>query len=176
MTVVVRAQGDVAGIAASARQEIKAIDKNLPVTSEPMVRIFSRSTANRRYNVILLGAFAGLALLLAAVGIYGVISYAVSQSTRELGIRVALGARAMDVLKLVIGHGMRLAVIGVAIGIFAALALTRWMRTLLYQVTATDPMIFGVASLLLIIIALLACYIPARRATKVDPLVALRYE
>ena len=176
MTIVVRGKGDATDLAAVTRREMKAVGKNLPMTFAGMDQVVSRSTANRRYNLILLGTFAGLALLLAAIGIYGVISYAVSQSTRELGIRVALGAQASDVLKLVIGQGILLAGAGVGIGIAGALALTRLMTTLLYEVRATDPWIFAGVSLLLILVALLACYVPARRATKVDPLVALRYE
>ena len=176
MTVVVRAKGETASLVAPVRQEVKAIDKNLPVSFGAMAQVFASSTANRRYNVILLGAFAALALLLAVIGIYGVMSYAVSQSTRELGIRIALGAQALDVLKLVIGQGMILAVAGVGLGVVGAFALTRLMANLLYQVTATDPVIFIGVSLLLVIVALIACYVPARRAMKVDPMVALRYE
>lgn len=176
MTVVVRAKGDAAGIAGAVRQEAKAIDDKLPVKIEAMEQILSRSTATRRYNVFLLGTFAFQALLLAIIGIYGVMSYAVSQSTRELGIRIALGAQAKDVLRLVVGQGLVLAAVGAVIGIAGAFALTRLMSNLLYGVTATDPLIFTGVSLLLFIVTLIACYIPARRATKVDPMVALRCE
>lgn len=176
MTVLVRTKGDPSSLAASLRQQVQAIDKNLPVKFAAMEEVFDRSTANRRYNVVLLGVFALLALLLSVIGIYGVMSYAVSSSTREIGIRLALGAQTKDVMKLVIGQGMVLAVIGVGIGLAGALALTRLMTTLLFGVTTTDPTIFSLVPLLLVAVALLACYLPARRAVRIDPMVALRYE
>jgi len=176
MTVVVRVKGDPASMVAAIRQEAKAIDRNLPVKFEAMERVFSRSTANRRYNFILLGIFAALALVLSVIGIYGVMSYAVSQSTKEIGIRIALGAQRSDVMKLVMGQGTVLAGVGVGLGIAGAFVLTRLMASLLYEVTATDPIVFTVVSLLLVIVALTACYIPARRAIRIDPMVALRCE
>jgi putative ABC transport system permease protein len=176
MTVVVRARDEATTLAASLRQEVKAIDKNLPVSVAAMDQVFARTTATRRFNAILVGVFAALALVLSMIGLYGVMSYAVSQSTREIGIRLALGAQTGDILKLVIGNGMILSVIGVVIGLIGAFALTRLMVGLLYGVTATDALTFVVVSLLLVIVALMACYIPARRAMKVDPMVALRYE
>ncbi|HKZ03657.1 MAG TPA: FtsX-like permease family protein, partial [Pyrinomonadaceae bacterium] len=132
--------------------------------------------ADRRFSMILLDAFAVVALLLASLGLYGVISYLVGQRTHELGIRIALGAQRTNVLRLVLGQGMKMALGGVALGLVAALGLTRLMAKMLYGVSTTDPVTFAVISLLLITVALLACFIPARRATRVDPLIALRYE
>jgi putative ABC transport system permease protein len=176
MTLIVRAKGEPTNLTVALRQEVKAVDKNLPVSVAAMEQVFARTTANRRFNAILLSVFAALALSLAVIGLYGVMSYAVSQSTREIGIRLALGAQAGDILKLVVGHGMILSVIGLAIGLAGAFALTRLMAGLLYGVTATDSLTFAGVSLLLVIVALIACYLPARRAMKVDPMVALRYE
>ena len=176
MIVTVRTKGEPAQLSATLRQEVKALDANLPVSFEAMDEVFARSTADRRYNVSLLGAFAALALLLAVIGIYGVMSYAVTQSTKEIGIRLALGAQTRDVLRLVVGQGLVLTVLGVVIGLIAAFALTRLMTTLLFSVNATDPLTYSVVALLLLGVALVACYIPARRATKVDPLIALRSE
>ena len=129
-----------------------------------------------RFNLVLVGIFATTALLLAAVGIYGVMSYLVEQQTREIGIRSALGAKRSHVLKLVIGRGLGMASIGIVLGLSASLGLTRFLASLLYGVTAIDPMTFIFISILLLMVSVLACYIPARRATKIDPLVALRYE
>ena len=141
-----------------------------------MSEVAAGSFAERRFNMTLLSLFAGLALVLAAIGIYGVMSNAVTQRTQEIGIRLALGARAVDVLKLIIRDALALVCIGVALGLAGAYALTRLMTTLLFGVTPTDGLTIAVVSAVLIGIALLACFIPARRATKVDPLVALRYE
>jgi putative ABC transport system permease protein len=174
MIVLARVRGEPAGLAAALRKELKAVDAKLPVSFDTMGQILARSTATRRYNVILLGAFAALALTLAVLGIYGVMSYAVSQSAREIGIRMALGAQAGDVLKLVVGQGLSLTVIGVGAGTAGAFALTRLLENLLFEITTTDPLTFVGMPVLLVSVALVACYIPARRATKVDPLLALR--
>jgi ABC-type antimicrobial peptide transport system permease subunit len=138
--------------------------------------VIADSLASQRFLMILLDAFAVVALLLASLGLYGVISYLVGQRTHELGIRLALGAQRKDVLRLVLSHGMKMALAGVALGLVGALGLTRLLGKMLYGVSTTDPLTFGVIALLLTAVALLACFVPARRATKVDPLVALRYE
>jgi len=177
MSFAARTQGNTAGIAHDLKQEIWKVDSQLPVTRvETMSEVAASSFAARRFNMSLLSVFAGLALVLAAVGIYGVMSNAVTQRTQEIGIRLALGARTIDVLKLIIRDGLMLVSIGVAVGLAGAYALTRLMTTLLFGVTPTDGLTIGVVTAVLIGIALLACFIPARRATRVDPLVALRYE
>ncbi len=144
--------------------------------AQTMDEIISGSIANQWFSMILLGTFAGLALLLSSIGIYGVISYLVGQQTREIGIRIALGAQRGDVLRLILGNGARMALLGVVIGIGAAFGLTRLMGKMLYGVSATDPITFALVAIVLMLVALTACYIPARRAMRVDPLVALRYE
>ena len=141
-----------------------------------MNEVIAESLAQRRFAMILLGAFAAAALLLASLGIYGVISYLVGQRTHEIGIRVALGASRAQILKLVLGHGLKMTLAGVALGLVAAFGLMRLIRTMLYGVGPNDVATFAIVAVLLTVIALLACYIPARRATKVDPLVALRNE
>ena len=146
------------------------------MTSFRMGRAISASVAEDRFRTVLLSAFAGLALLLAIVGVYGVVTFTVNQRTHEIGIRMALGAEKSDVLKLVVGQGFRLTLIGVTIGIAGALGLTRFLSSLLYEVKPTDPLTFFVVFLILTGVALLASYIPARRATKVDPMAALRCE
>lgn len=177
MTFVARTQGSPEAMGQPIKQQIWKADAQLPVTKvQSMNEVASGSFAARRFNMLLLAIFAGLALVLAAVGIYGVMSYAVTQRTQEIGIRMALGARGIDVLTLILRNGLALTLSGVAIGISGALALTRLLRTLLFGVAPTDAFTFVAVSAALIIVALLACYLPARRATKVDPLVALRYE
>jgi putative ABC transport system permease protein len=142
----------------------------------PMTQVVSNTVAARRFNTLLLGIFAGLATVLTSIGLYGVISYLVAQRRHEIGIRMALGAERRDVLKLVIQQGTRLALVGVGIGLLGAWGLTRFLRTMLFGVTPSDPLTFVTVSLLLMSVALLASFIPARRAAKVDPMVALRYE
>ena len=167
----------LSSLAAAIRRQAQAIEPNEPVNQVvTMDERLSNSVAQRRFQMLLLGVFAGLALVIATVGIYGVISYAVSQRTQEIGIRMALGAQAIDVLLMVVWRGMSLALIGVAIGLAAALALTRIIQNLLFNVSATDPAIFAIIVLLLVGVAFIASYIPALRATKLDPLIALRSE
>jgi putative ABC transport system permease protein len=177
MNLVVRSSGDPSNLAPAVRTQVWVDDKNLAIANlTTMKDLVSSSITQQRFILLLLGCFAALALLLAAIGIYGVMSYAVTQRTHEIGIRMALGARRGDVLKLVVRNGITLALIGIAIGLVLAFALTRLMASLLFGVTPTDPMTFASVSAGLVIVALVACFIPARRATKVDPLVALRYE
>jgi putative ABC transport system permease protein len=177
MSLVVRAVQDPTALVQPIRREVQALDPNLPVYNvQTMEAVIGKSVSDRRLNMTLLAIFAGVAMLLSMVGIYSVMSYTVTQNTREIGIRMALGAQARDVLKLVVGQGLTLTMIGVGVGVAGALILTRLMESLLYGVKATDPLTFLAVSVLLIAVALLACYWPARRATKVDPMIALRYE
>jgi putative ABC transport system permease protein len=177
MIIVARTAVDPASLAGSIRQEAWAIDKDQPVFDvRTMQEVRSLSVGLQKFNSLMIGIFALVALLLASIGIYGVMAFAVTQRTQEIGIRMALGARAPDVLKLVVVNGMRLAVLGLVIGLVASWALTRFISSLLYGVTPTDPLTFSVVSVCLLAAAFLACYLPARRATKVDPLEALRYE
>jgi putative ABC transport system permease protein len=176
LAVMIRTSSDPLSLAGAARQAIKSLDKDLPVTITTMDQIFSNSVAGQRFNTLLLGVFASLALILATVGVFGVINYSVAQRTHELGIRLALGAQRSDVFRLVVGQGLVLALIGVAIGVVGAFAVTRLISGLLYGVSPTDSLTFVLVSVLVTGVAMLASYIPARRATKVDPLVALRYE
>jgi putative ABC transport system permease protein len=171
------ARADAPGILEAVTREVQSIEKDLPVTEVATLdEILAREISPRRFNTILLSLFAAIALLLAAVGIYGVMSYTVAQRTHEVGVRVALGAQASDVMSLVVGQGMKLVVTGIAIGLPAAFALTQLIRSFLYEISATDPWTFTLIALLLTAVALAACYIPARRATRIDPMVALRYE
>jgi putative ABC transport system permease protein len=175
MTLVVRTASDPAGFAPAVRNEVRTLDKEQAVFGiATLEELMGASIALRRFLMLLLLSFASAALALAAVGIYGVISSAVTQRTREIGLRMALGAQTRDVLGLVVRQGMTLTLIGAAIGLIAALGLTRLIKNLLFGVSTTDPATFLVIALLLALVALLACYLPARRATKVDPMVALR--
>ncbi|HSF23530.1 MAG TPA: ABC transporter permease [Blastocatellia bacterium] len=176
-SIVVRTDANSTGIVAAVKSQIWSVDPDQPIPSiGAMDRVVANSVAPRRFNMLLLGLFAGVALVLAAVGIYGVISYTVSQRTHEIGVRVALGARGSDVLKLVVGQGLTLALTGVGVGLAAAFGLTRLMTSLLFGVSPTDGTTFAVFAILLTGVALAACVVPARRAIKVDPMVALRYE
>jgi ABC-type antimicrobial peptide transport system permease subunit len=173
----VRADGDPLNLVPAVRGAIQAIDRDQPISSiRTMEEMVARSVSQRRFNMLLLAVFASVALLLAAVGIYGVMSYSVEQRTHEIGLRMALGAQTSDVLRLVLGQGMKLVAMGVALGLIAASALTRLISGLLFEIRATDPVTYVAIALLLVAVALLACYIPARRAAKVDPGVSLRFE
>jgi putative ABC transport system permease protein len=177
MAMVVRTKSDPAASLGAVRREVSAADKELAVFSvATMEQLLSDSVALRRFSMLLLGVFAALAVALAGVGIYGVVSYSVAQRTREIGVRVALGARPRDVLRLVLGRGLGLAAAGIALGLAGGMALTRVISSLLFGVGARDPVTFATTAALLAAVALLACLAPARRATKVDPMVALRYE
>jgi putative ABC transport system permease protein len=174
--LVVRGAGDPTLLVSAIRETIRAVDKNVPVEFTAMDALLADSVAQRRFQMRLLALFAGMALMLAAVGIYGVIAYSVSQRTHEIGIRMALGAERADVVRMVIGQGMRMAAVGTAMGILGAVALSRILSAQLYEVSAIDAGTYLAVSLLLLTVALVATYIPARRATAADPLVALRYE
>jgi putative ABC transport system permease protein len=177
MVTVVRTDIDSAGLASAVRGAIAAVDKDQPVLmTRTMADIYSDSVAQRRFNTALVVAFGTLALLLAVVGVYGLMAFAVTQRTHEMGVRIALGAERWDVVKLVLGQGLRLAFFGIALGLAVAFFLTRFFSKLLFNVPQTDPATFIIVSLCLGGIALLASYIPARRAMRVDPMVALRYE
>jgi len=173
----VRTQADPSAMTQAVKEQIWKVDPQLPITKvQSMNEVAAASFDARRFNMLLLTLFAGLALVLAAVGVYGVMSYAVTQRTHEIGIRMALGAQVGNVMRRVMKGGLVIAAVGVAIGLAGAFALTRLMSSLLFDVAPTDKATFAGVSLTLLLIALAACYIPARRATKVDPLQALRYE
>ncbi|MFL6277888.1 MAG: ABC transporter permease [Blastocatellia bacterium] len=176
LSIMLRAP-NASSFAAAIRQEVQAVDNDQPVHDVMMMeQLVSRSVAPRRLSMALFALFGGVAMLLAGIGIYGVMSYAVTQRTHEIGVRMALGAKRRDVLRLVVGQGMRLAFVGVTVGLITALAATRLMKSLLFAVSATDVMTFVAVAIVLILVALVACFVPALRATRVDPMVALRYE
>ncbi|PWT95657.1 MAG: ABC transporter permease [Blastocatellia bacterium] len=176
LAVMIRTSGDPLQLAEAARNELKSLDKDLPVTITTMDQIFSNSVASQRFNALLLGIFALLALILTTVGVFGVINYSVAQRTHEIGIRLALGAQHRDVFQLIVGQGLILTLLGVAVGAAGAFGLTRLIENLLFGVSPTDAVTFTSVSVLVTVVALVACYLPARRATRVDPLEAIRYE
>jgi len=177
LAIVVRTQGDPAALSSAVRGALAEIDATQPIYDmQTLDQLIAKSLGQRRFTLTLMLLFGVIALVLSAVGIYGVMAFAVSQRTQEIGIRMALGASALDVLKLVLRNGMFLAVIGAVIGLAGAFAITRFMSSLLFGVSPTDVVTFGLVTAGLLLVALVACYLPARRATKVDPLIALRYE
>jgi putative ABC transport system permease protein len=177
LSLVVRTGSNRVNLVSAVTQAVHQVDGEEPVVDVmTMDEILSGSVAQQRFNMLLLAAFAGLALFLAAVGIYGVLSYAVKRRLQEIGIRMALGAARGDVLRMILGQGLRLAFMGVCLGLVASMGLTRFIASQLFEVKASDPLTLTGVSLLLVVVALAACYLPARRATKVEPTVALRYE
>jgi len=177
MPMVIRVKGDPASFAGAVRERARAVDPTVAIAVvAPMKELLSDSLAQRRYTATLLGVFAAVATLLASAGVYGVMAYSGASRAREIGVRLALGAQRGDVLRLLLKQGMKLVSVGVTIGLLVSLALAQLIEGLLFGVGATDPLTFALAALSLIIVALLACWIPARRAAKVDPMIALRYE
>jgi putative ABC transport system permease protein len=176
MTVTMLSDADTRSLTAAAREILRDLNPEIPTAFQTFQQVYSASLGSRKFNVIVIAFFAITALLLAAAGVFGVMAYSVSRRTREFGVRIALGATSGDVLRMVLGQAMRTILVGVAIGIVGSFALTQTVSSLLFGVTATDPATFGAVALLLVAVALVACYIPARRATKLDPMVALRYE
>jgi putative ABC transport system permease protein len=177
LNVAIRASGEPASLSSALRSTVWTVDPQLAVAQiQTMDQVISESTTPRRFNLFLLAGFASLALILSAVGIYGVIAYSVVRRVHEIGVRMALGAQRRDVMRLVVGQGVLLLGIGVLVGILGTLALTRSLESFLYGIRATDPVTFACVVAILAGVALVACYIPARRATKVDPMIALRYE
>jgi len=177
MTLAVRTAMEPSAVVSAIRMAVRAADAKIPIARiQTADDIVSASLGPRRFNMLLIACFAAVALVLASVGLYGVMSYLVSQRTHDIGVRLALGALPADVFRLVVGRGMLLAAAGSLIGLCGAFWLTRWLQTLLFRVEPTDPMTFAAVLVVLLAVALVACYIPARRATRVDPVIALRYE
>ena len=176
MTLIVRTNGNPAQWAAAVRETVQRLDNRTAISMRTLEEMVDRTAFSRRALALLMGVMGAVALLMAAMGIYGVISYLVAQRTREMGIRLALGAQRRDLLKLVLGQGVRLTMFGVAAGLTLALALTRFLSSMLYGVSAADPITFASIALLFVGVALTASYLPARRAMKVDPITALRHE
>jgi putative ABC transport system permease protein len=174
---VLRTAGDPAAVMGPVRHAVEQVDsRDVIYGVQTLDEVIAGSVAARRLSMILLGIFAGLALVLSCVGIYGVVSYVVGQRTHEIGVRMALGAERGDVMRLVLGEGARMTLVGVAAGVAAALGLTHLMADELFGVTPQDPLTFAAVAIVLMLVALVACYVPARRAVRVDPMVALRYE
>jgi predicted permease len=176
ITVTMLSDADMRSVTSAARGILQDLNPEIPARFRTFSQIYSASLGSRRFNVILIGFFGITALLLATAGVFGVMAYSVSRRTREIGVRVALGAGTGDTLRMILGQGLRAISIGVAIGFAGSLFLTRTVESMLFGVSAADPLTFASVTLLLVTVALLACYIPARRATKVDPMVALRHE
>jgi putative ABC transport system permease protein len=176
LSVVVRAEVEPAILVPEIRGVVRQLNPSVPLEVRTLDQVFSSSLDQRRFSVVIFGVFGSVALLLAALGIYGVTAYAVAQRTQEIGVRMALGATMTDVLKLILKSGMSQVLLGALIGMAGAFAITRVMANLLFEVAPTDLAIFTIVPLVLLVVALVACLVPARRATKVDPLVALRYE
>jgi putative ABC transport system permease protein len=175
--VLARADGDPLALAAPVRGVVRSLDPALPAASmDSLANIVSDSVSQQRFSMLLLTLFAGIALFLAAVGLYGVVAYTVSQRTREIGVRMAIGAAPRDVLRLVVGGGMKLVIAGVAVGLIGALMLARSLDAMLFEVTSVDPASYGTPTVVLLVVAALACVIPARRAMRVDPIVAMHGE